>query len=345
MLSRRGLGLLIVLLSAASFGVVTPLARLAYDAGVNVVTVMVVRYALAGLAVMGYLVWHRQPWALAGRPLGLTLGLALFLGVMSFTYLRSIRYIPVSLAALIYYTYPIMVSLVAHVTGEDRLADEARTVYLITLGGQALSLAGLVLLLGLSWNVLNVAGVLMAAFSAVSFTIVMVSGSRLMRTVPPMVLNLYVALVNTVFFSIAGALGAGSAWPTVAAGWIGLMGAAVFFVLGFLGLFVGVTMIGPSRAACLTNVEPVVTIALAITVLSEPFSAWQFVGAAAVLIGIFTMCRSMLAESHLGETRWEEIGYQKVLEVRCTPECRDGSRCLLLDPEVWQRLLIGEGAL
>jgi len=117
LVSRRGLGLSVVLLSAASFGAVTPFARLAYNGGVNVVTVMAVRYALAGLAVMGYLAWRRQPWRLAGRRLWQTLGLALLLGVLSFTYLGSIRYIPVSLAALIYYTYPLMVTLLAHVTG------------------------------------------------------------------------------------------------------------------------------------------------------------------------------------------------------------------------------------
>lgn len=354
--SRRGLGLLIVLLSAASFGAVTPFARLAYDHGVNVVTVMVVRYALAGLAILSYLTWRRQTWVLPERRLWQTLGLALLLGVLSFTYLGSIRYIPVSLAALIYYTYPLMVTLLAYATGEEKwhpdgstssprrlvegLAGEDRGAHILTLGGQVLSLTGLVLLLRLSGPALNLTGVLMAAFSAVSFAVVMVFGSRLLQSVPVMVFNLYVAVVNTVFFSIVGTLGAGAAWPTRAGGWIGLMGATLFFVLGFLGLFVGVTMIGPSRAACLTNVEPVVTIALAITVLSEPFGAWQFVGAGAVLSGIFIMCRNTLTEDDLEKMVLRD---GKVLKVHCTAKCRAGSRCLLLDPQVWERLLMSEG--
>ena len=288
--------MLAVLLSAASFGAVTPFARLAYDDGVNVITVMVTRYALAALTVMGYLAWHRQPWRLAGRRLWLTLGLALFLGVMSFSYLGSIRYIPVSLAALVYYTHPILVTLLASVVGHERLAGRDRAAHVITFGGQALSLAGLALILRLSGNALNPTGVLMAGFSAISITIVIVFGSRLLRTVSPMVLNLYVALVNAALFAVAGALGPSFAWPAVAAGWIGLVGVAVFFVGGFLGMFVGINLIGPSRAACLSNVEPVVTIALAITVLDEPFSLWQFVGAGAVLFGIFTMCKNVVEE-------------------------------------------------
>lgn len=295
-LSRRGLGVLVVLLSAASFGAVTPFARLAYDDGVDVITVMAVRYALAALTVMGYLAWRRQPWRLTGRRLWLALGLALSLGVMSFSYLGSIRYIPVSLAALIYYTHPILVSLLASVSGHERLAGRDRAAHVIAFGGQALSLGGLALILRLSGNALKPTGVLMAGFSAVSITVVILFGSQLLQMISPMVLNLHIALVNTALFAAAGLLGPGFAWPTVAAGWIGLTGVAIFFVGGFSGMFVGMSLIGPSRAACLSNIEPVVTIALAVTVLAEPLSLWQLIGAGAVPVGVFTMCRNVFEE-------------------------------------------------
>lgn len=61
-------------------------------------------------------------------------------------------------------------------------------------------------LLGLSLSSLNVIGLLMAGFSALCFTLVMVFGIRLLQATHPMVLNLYVALTNTIFFSVAGVL-------------------------------------------------------------------------------------------------------------------------------------------
>jgi drug/metabolite transporter (DMT)-like permease len=332
LLSRRGLGVFLVLASAASFGAVTPFARLAYEAGVSVVTVMAVRYTLAGLAVTGYLVWRRQAWRLSGRQLWLTLGLALFLGVMSFAYLGSVRYIPVSLAALIYFTYPILVTVLAYLTGSGKLHNRDRGAHLIAFGGQVVSLAGLVLLLRLSRSALNPIGVLMAAFSAIGFALVLVFGSRLMRTVSPMVLNLYVALVNAALFALAGVLGASFAWPTLAAGWIGLLGVSVFFVAGFMGLFVGVSMISPGRAACLSNVEPVVTIALSVLLLGEPFGAWQLVGGGAVLIGIFIMCRNVMSEGDREPRQLVKPPGKTNRVLNCTPECRRGSRCVLVDP-------------
>ncbi len=284
---------MIVLLSAASFGAVAPFARLAYDSGVNAATLMAVRYALAGLAVLGFLAWRRQPCQLRGRQLWLTLGLALFLGVTSFAYMESIRYIPVSLAALIYYTYPILVTLLAYLLGNQRLLNGEKWAHGLAFSGQALSLGGLMLLLSLSGVALDLAGILMAALSAFSFALVIVFGSRLMRSISPMVLNLYVALVNSVIFALASVLAGGFAWPAFSTGWIGLWGAVAFFIAGFLGLFAGVTLVGPSRAACLSNLEPLVTIALAVTVLGEPFNLWQIIGAGIVLFGIYTMCRQI----------------------------------------------------
>lgn len=93
LLTRQSLGILVVLFSAASFGAVTPFAHIAYDHGVNVITVMMARYAIAGIAVILYLAWHRQHWRLSGSLLWKTLGLALILGVASYAYLGSIIYI------------------------------------------------------------------------------------------------------------------------------------------------------------------------------------------------------------------------------------------------------------
>lgn len=116
-----------------------------------------------------------------------------------------------------------------------------------------------------------------------------------------MVLNLYVALANALLFGVVGTAGASLAWPTTLPGWSGLVGATLAFLLGFLGLFVGVTMIGPRRAACLTNVEPVVTIALSATMLRESFGLWQLIGMGAVLAGIFVMCRNVVPARDLEE--------------------------------------------
>lgn len=332
LVTRRGLGLLVMLFSAASIGAVTPFARLALDAGVSVAAIMTMRYGLALLAVIGYMAWRRQPWRLRGRRLWQTLAVALALGASAFAYIGSVRHIPVSVAVLIFYMYPILVSLLSYAIEKQRHSKEDRKAHIIAFGGQSLSLGGLVLLFGIWWTSLRMAGVLMAAASAIAFALVVVFAGRLMRIVPPMVLNLYVALLNTALFMAIGMLGGGAAWPTDGVGWLGLAGAAAFFVMGFLGFFVGVNMLGPSRAACLSNFEPVVTIALSITLLGEPYGPWQFIGAGVVLTGIFAMCRTLWREDSLYVLRQAHARFEAIDLADCTPICRSGSQCLLAEP-------------
>ena len=52
--------------------------------------------------------------------------------------------------------------------------------------------------------------------------------------------------------------------------------------------------VGPEPTAIMGNVSPLVTIGLAVTVLGEAFSVWHALGAALVLLGIFTFTRSQL---------------------------------------------------
>lgn len=321
--TRRGLGLLVVLLSATSIGAATPFARVAFDSGVDVIALMAIRYGLALLAVGAYLIWRRQPWRLSGRQLGQALGLALALGALSFAFFGSVRRIPVSLAALIYYTYPILVSLLAY---RARPSKEHRRAHRLAFGSQTVSLAGLGLILGLSWTSLDLPGVLMAIFSALLAALVYVFGDQLMRTVSPMILNLYVALVNAALFAVIGILGDTTAMPADQTGWVGLIGAAFFFVVGFIGMFAGLSMLGPSQAACLRNLEPVVTVGLSITLLGESYGVWQLVGAGVVLAGIVAGCHSFWSQ---GSRDQAGVATEPVGLADCTPVCRLDTRCLL----------------
>ena len=47
-----------------------------------------------------------------------------------------------------------------------------------------------------------------------------------------------------------------------------------------------VDVVGPSRSAVFLNLQPLVGIALAATLLREPIGVWQILGVAAVLAGV-----------------------------------------------------------
>ena len=144
-----------------------------------------------------------------------------------------------------------------------------------------------------------------------------------------MVLNLYVAFVNAILFAGITALTNGSATPANLTGWLGLFGAVVFFVAGFMGMFAGVSLLGPSRAACLKNFEPVVTVGLSIILLGESYGILQLIGVGVVLTGIVTGCHSFWSPGTATATEADGATHGTVELADCTPLCRLDSRCLL----------------
>lgn len=74
--------------------------------------------------------------------------------------------------------------------------------------------------------------------------------------------------------------------------WLMLAMGTVSTVLPAYLISASIGMVGPGPTAVMGNVAPLVTIALAVTVLGEVFSVWHAVGAALVLCGVFWFTRA-----------------------------------------------------
>ena len=68
--------------------------------------------------------------------------------------------------------------------------------------------------------------------------------------------------------------------------------ALVSTVLAISLFFAGLARVGPTRAATLSTVEPVVTIALAALVLGERIAAVQLAGGALILGAVLLLARA-----------------------------------------------------
>ena len=134
------LGLGVAAFSAASFGFITTLARLSYLGGGSPETVIAARY-LTAILVLGAIVLVLR------RPLAFTRGdwpqlLVATLGVFGLTvgYLSAVAYIPVGLAALIFYTFPLMVAAFTAVSEWRTPGWRAAAGFLAAFAGLALAL-------------------------------------------------------------------------------------------------------------------------------------------------------------------------------------------------------------
>jgi drug/metabolite transporter (DMT)-like permease len=269
--------------SAAAFGAMAIFGKLAYDAGVGVMTLLVVRFVLATLMLWGIYAVRRPAAAL---PRGRELLSALGLGAIGYTaqaalFFLALTRIDVPVTSLSLYVYPALVTLGAVALGRDRL-DRVRTAALV------LAFAGLVLVLivGASTK-LDALGVALALGSACAYTAYILTSETVLERAEPLSLSALVCTGATASFVTAAAVSGSLDFGFEAIGWLWLAAIAVVSTVAAIVLFfAGLSRVGPSRASIISTVEPVVSVALAFVVFSQGLTPVQLAGAALVLASV-----------------------------------------------------------
>jgi drug/metabolite transporter (DMT)-like permease len=271
---------------ATVFSVNTVCARLAFESGADAPTSNAVRFTFTVLVLLLVAALRRKRPTLTRRQRLAAMALGVPFFVASSGYLGSIQYIPVSVAVLVLYTYPILVGLIAPLTEGERLGP-------LRLGALLTAFLGLALALGVQahtqpdWRGLGL------AFLAAACMSVMVTGSsRLMREADRGAINLYLMLSASALFLVTLILGGETHWPHTDKGWLAFGGLLVTFAAGQLALIAAIGRAGPVLTSAVMNLEPLVTIGLAVLLVGESLTLLQLVGAGLVVLAIFMMSRA-----------------------------------------------------
>lgn len=275
------LGTLLIVLTACGFGTITTLSRIAYDAGGTPVTQVFLRFS-AFVALIGPIMLAlRRPVRLPGRALVVTMWIAVLMMMMSAGYLFSVAYIPVSLAAIIFYSFPLLVGLLVTVTGREPITW-AKVVALLG------AFAGLTLALGPSFANLDLRGVALALTAAVGVALTAVYGAPAMGTHDGLAINLWTNFWMLLAASAYVLLAGGLAWPDTLAGSLAAIAATLCYIGAFIAWFAAIRMIEPTYGAMMLNIEPVVSIVAATLLLDERLGPVQIAGVVLVL-GMLTL--------------------------------------------------------
>jgi drug/metabolite transporter (DMT)-like permease len=267
------------MLSAVCYGAALPLSRLAYDHGSNALTILTLRFLAVALIMSLWLRVTGGSFAVSPRGmLASALVGVCFISVSGGT-LVSVSYIPVNLAVLIFYTYPMMTLLVVS-------AMERRRPGVAELVAVTLALLGVGLAIRVSFEHLNAAGFAFALLAAVGAATTFIVAARALPWMGTTLMSWYACSVAFVG-GAALTLGLDAvAIPDTAFG-IGLIAVIVtIFATAVVAMFVGVKLIGPVRAATLLCLEPVTAIFVAVLVLGEQLKAGQWLGASLVAIAM-----------------------------------------------------------
>lgn len=290
----EGMGPALCLLSAACFGAMAIFGKLAYAAGVSPGALLVVRFALSAV-LLGMLLLlrpglRRDPVipdrTAATRSTPAVLVTALGLGVVGYAaqaglYFSALELMDASLLSLVFYTYPLLVTLAAVLLGRDRLTPGRCAALVVASCGT------LLVLLGTGEVTFHPLGAALAFGAAATYTVYILVADTVVHRLPPVTLAALVmtgaALTMAVRALATDGTDLGFGWQ----GWFWLACIAVVStVLAMLTFFAGLRRTGPSTAAILSTFEPVVTTALAALTLGEILSPVQWAGGLLVLSSV-----------------------------------------------------------
>ncbi len=191
----------------------------------------------------------------------------------------AIRAIPVPVAVLAYFIYPLLTGIGAALTGLERLSWPGVLAALAAF-------AGLALMIGAQPGELAVAGLLFAFGAALCRTaMLLITRASLMGADPR--LTTWYSMLSSGAVLVAACLLTGE-WqaPDGALGWAAFVGASITTTIAILALFASAARIGPFRTAVLMNLEPVVSTVLSLAFLGDSISGLQLVGGAVMIAAL-----------------------------------------------------------
>jgi drug/metabolite transporter, DME family len=283
-----------VIASASLFGMLGPLSRFAYDAGMEPTSFVAWRALFGFLGLGAYVGWRVRGGAtrlvsfaslpvraraalLAAAAAGTILNLCMFIAFDRIT---------IALALLGFYTYPAIVAVANVLLGRDRL-DGSRALAL------GLAIVGMILVVASQLDPaseirLDVIGVGLALGAAVCQTVFVLLARDGYPEVPTEQAMTTVLLASGIGAFAVAALANGFGpllFPIRSPGVLPLLvfTGVVAAAIPSFGFLTGIRLIGGTRAGILMLFEPVVGVGLAAWLLAEPLAPIQVLGAVAIL--------------------------------------------------------------
>ena len=244
------------------------------------------RVALAAL-VFGWIAWRRAGPPVSRRDMWMLLALGVLgNGIYQLLFAVGVAHTRAGSAAIVLASAPVFIALLGRFLGIERVG-------LRGYGGVLLSIAGIALVImggaarqtgdaTLYGNVI----VLVGAFCWALFTVLLepfthrvslvdISAFTLVGGAIPLLIVSAPAMLATRWTSVSPLT-----WAAITYSGIGSL------VIAYLFWYRGVRVIGPTRTAIYSNLQPVIALLVSWKLLAEVPTAWQGVGAATIIAGV-----------------------------------------------------------
>ena len=273
-----GLGL--ALLAALGYGANVPFAKQAAIAGVSGPDIVFYRAFLLLAVLAGLVLAGGGSLAVPAAARRMVLGLGLFTAFVALCYISSIAFIPVSVATIVFYTFPLVILVISPFIDGEALTPARIAIFI-------LAFLGLFVAIGPRFTSLDPRGLMLAGGAVLGATGQFFFAARATRAVDPAVAGFWTQLILIPVALGACLLTGGPVPPAallVAIVPVGLT--CLLFIFAFSLHLASARLAPPAALGLIFCAEPVTSIMVATHVLDEQLTTAQVSGGSLVLIAI-----------------------------------------------------------
>lgn len=279
--STHANGLIFALGSAGFYGLNIVFARMASFAGASGSAIVVYRVLLMLALVTALATVARRSLAMAQEERGILPLLGISSALQGICYLSSVAFIPVTVAAVVFYTYPIIIVLASPIVERTRLTPAL-------IGVVVIATLGVCLVVGPAFSDLDWRGLVLAFGASIATAVQFFTAARCTKT--GVVAKVFWVQLIVLPTSILISLATGQLAPP------SILALAPFavtmtiggYIAGFVLQFLALGRISAVAAGIVFCTEPVVASLTSALILHEVLSPMQIAGGALVLAAIIT---------------------------------------------------------
>lgn len=282
--SVRTQGILFAIFSAVTFGLIPLFSVPVLRMGMNTYSVLFYRYVIACVVMLGVLVVNQKDLKINFREILWLSVFGILYDVSAMCLYYGYQYMSSGVATTLIFMYPVWTAVIMTLFFRERLSAYTLVAILLAVGGVYFLSGDQKLEAGTPWYAIGI-----VMISGLSYSVYMVMVDRLnIREMGSLKLTFYVFFFG-LFFLTGFLYAMGNTIEPILGtpSWINLILLGIIpTVLSNVFLIKAISKVGSTLAAILGAFEPVIAVAIGVTLLNEPFTTDSAIGIGLIIIAV-----------------------------------------------------------
>ena len=275
-------GVIFALVAGILFGLIGPTTKIAYNSGASVALTIFLRYAVASIIILPFIPYQKNLLEIFKKNLKYFLSISAGSILLTLGLLTSVIFIEVSLTILIFCLYPIYVLLFSIIVDKEKISLTVKILFFVTF-------LGIVLVIGPSFKVINIVGILLAFLASLGSTSMIIVNQKMsIKGISPIPINIFINVFNTFFFFVILKIFFSLNFNFDISIYLLILIPSVCYSFALLSQLIAIPKIGQSYTALFLYLEPVVGVLGAVFLLKENLETYQMIGASIVIISLLS---------------------------------------------------------